>query len=81
MRFDKRLEGAEEISHADVCGMVFKAKGTAETEAQGFRCGLNREGEGLKRKKTGKADYVQTLRPMYERWLLLLVTWGASPGF
>lgn len=34
MRFDRRLEGAEEISHADVCGMSFKAKGTPETKAQ-----------------------------------------------
>lgn len=35
VRFDKRLEGAEEISHAGVCAMAFKAKGTAETKAQG----------------------------------------------
>lgn len=35
VRFDKRPEGAEEISHAVVCGMAFKAKGTAETKAQG----------------------------------------------
>lgn len=57
VRFDQRLEGAEEISHADVCGMAFWTETT--TKIIGLRlecllCYLNRQGVELKRKSERK---------------------------